>query len=898
MKLRKITVEYQTNPIGIDVMQPRFSWQLAATADDGRNVKQVAYQVQVSKEEDFFEENIVWDSYKMDGDVSAYIKYKGRSLESFKRYYIRIKAWSNKGEDAKWSELHYFETAFLDSSLWQADWISAPFDYSADKEVVRIFRKQFFVSDEIKKAKVYVSAKGLYELYINGSKTGEDYLTPGWTSYNKRLEYQTYDVTNQLKNGENAIGAMIGEGWFQGEIGWRGRRNFYGGRDGLILELHIEYENGKKEIILTDESWKSYSRGPITFSSIYHGEKYDARNEFDWSCPNIDMINWMDVRIMGAESKDILVSQESECVRIMDEIKPIEIITTPKGEKVIDFGQNFAGWVEFNVSGASGDKVVLSHAEILDPEGNFYIANLKNAKQQIEYTLKGSERETYRPHFTFQGFRYVRIDEFPGNPSLENFKGLVLYSAMESAGEFECSSPLVNQLYHNILWGQRSNFVDIPTDCPQRSERLGWTGDIQIFARTASYNMDIHRFLTKWLRDLAADQFESGGVPWVVPDIYESTYKYDLAGYYGQSEPVSAAWGDAAVICPWEVYLAYGDDRLLEEQYESMKKYIDFILKQGENPFLWNTGHQLGDWVALDAPYGSFIGATDVDFVATAYYAYSTKLLAKSAKIIGKEYDAHWYEGVYDNIVKEFRKTYIKPDGTLTVPTQTAIILAVYFDLVPEEVKYKLVEELAKTLEKSNYDLIVGFVGIPYICHVLDDFGQRETAYRLLLKTEYPSWLYQVTKGATTVWEHLDGLKPDGTLWNPRMNSFNHYAYGSVGDWLYGGIGGLKAVESTPGYKRFVFKPSVHSLMDYAFVSHQTLYGEIKTGWKSFDGFDEYYITVPENTEAEIVFPPRVMVFEKDSTLDKVDGIINIENMPNEQRAIIGSGSYIFKVIK
>lgn len=848
MKIAQITIETRKQPLGLDALSPRISW---ISQSDATGVNQQAYRVRVATDEQMTA--LVWDTGRVESDQSVLLPYAGKPLASRTLYHVNVQVWLDNGETA--SAQTTFETAFLHWTDWQAQWITPEYDFQAPKTACPIIRREFTLTGPVRRARVYVTAKGVYELRLNGEKVGEDFLTPGWTSYNHRTLYQTYDVTSQVRQGANAIGATIGSGWYKGELGWRSRRNLYGGREALILELHVDYEDGTSDVILTDANWKSSYRGPVLFAEIYHGETYDARLEQPWDLPGFDDSAWFGVRIMGRVSREVLHAQEGASVRVMERLRPQRIFTTPQGDLVLDMGQNMTGWVEFRVRGEAGERVVLSHAEILDPAGNFYTDNLKGAKQRIEYVLAGGEA-VFRPHFTYQGFRYVRLDSFPGTPSLDDFTGLVLYTGMESIGEFTCSDPLLRQLQHNILWGQKGNFLDIPTDCPQRCERLGWTADIQLFSGTAAMNMDIDMFLTKWLRDVKAEQFPNGGVPWVVPDIYDDTYAYDLAGYVGQSDKVAAVWGDAAVICPWNLYLAYGDKRILLEQFDSMRRYVDFIRSQGDNPYLWDTGHQLGDWVALDAPYGSFVGATDVAYVATAYYAKSCQIVSEAARVLGMDEESMAYAELYERIVDAFRKKYIEEDGSLRVKTQTAIILAVWFDLAPKCYHAKLVDELAAWLERTNYDLITGFVGTPYILHTLAENGHVDAAYRLLLKKEYPSWLYQVTRGATTVWEHLDGLKPDGTLWNPRMNSFNHYAYGAVGEWLYRGIAGLRLCPDAPGYRRFQIRPCFGGGLTSASFALKSPYGDILSAWKKDGAALTLDIRVPVGTSAEVILPP------------------------------------------
>lgn len=879
MEIQNLTVEYQENPIGLDSKTPRFAWKLFCKK---QNTFQSAYQIQVSKDRVFKE--LVWDTGKIDSGESIQIEYQGETLTSFTEYYWRANVWDEAGIESGWSETGFFETAMMSWKDWEADWITPEYDFTAPKTACPVLRKEFRVEKTIKKARIYVTAKGLYELRLNGEKVGRDFLTPGWTSYNKRTLYQIYDVTDMIQEGGNAVGASIGSGWYKGELGWRSRRNLYGGREALIMELHLTYEDGTTEKILTDGSWQSSYRGPILYSEIYHGETYDASKEIEFDMYGCEFREWFRVRVMGAVSKEILHAQECPPVREKLVLHPIQLLVTPKGERVLDMGQNMTGHVRFRVKGKAGDRVVLRHGEILDTDGNFYTDNLKGAKQRIEYVLKDEKEVVFEPHFTYQGFRYVKIEEYPGEIEVDCFEGVVLYSDIAQTGSFRCSDPDLQQLTSNILWGQRGNFVDIPTDCPQRCERLGWTGDIQIFSGTAALQMETPLFLRKWLHDVAAEQFPNGGVPWVVPDVYDDTYAYDLAGYTGQSDKVAAAWGDCATVVPWSLYQAYGDKRILEEQFDSMKAYVEFIRSQGPCEYTWEGCHQLGDWVALDAPYGSFVGATDVDYVATAYYAKSAEILAKSAKVLGrkKEYETYWE--LHEKIKQAFREKYVENDGTLKVKTQTALVLAAEFQLVSKELAKGYMKKLADWLADTDYDLITGFVGTPYICHALTKYGQTEAAYKLLFKRDYPSWLYQVTQGATTVWEHLDGIRPDGTLWNPRMNSFNHYAYGSVAEWIYRDIAGLKLCEEEPGYRKFRICPKLGKELDFAEFSFESMHGKIVSGWKREGDHVEYHITVPVNTKAEVRLQGKEVL--------KSDKTCRISE--NEVRLELGSGDYRF----
>ena len=916
--------EYMENPIGLDVSKPRLSWFVEEENAEkaARGIMQRAYRIQVSKEDSSFL-NLVWDSGRVDSDRSIHIEYEGKPLESRTRYYYRIKIWDNKGRESKWSETAYWEMGFLCHDEWVAKWISVNAqdfaetfrgaaakipgsgdygpkcggdqgreqgsenneDSGSEMDPCPYMRKCFKAKGKIKRARVYATALGLYELRINGAKVGDYLFVPGWTSYNKRVQYQVYDVTSLLNEDWNAIGIILGNGWYKGNIGWAKQKNVYGDRLAALVQVHITYEDGREDIVVSDESWK-YSSGPILMSEIYHGETYDARLEKEgWDTPGYKDGDWKQVEIPDKQ-KSMLIAQQGPYVKKIEEINPVEIIKTPSGETVIDMGQNMVGRVRFKVRGKAGDRVVLKHAEVLDKCGNFYTENLRSAKQRIEYVLKGDALETFEPHFTFQGFRYVKVVEYPGKPSIDDFKGIVIHSDMERIGEFECSNELVNQLQHNILRGQKGNFLDVPTDCPQRDERLGWTGDAQVFIRTACFNMNTALFFKKWLGDLKADQLESGGVPHVIPNVL------------GPNDHSSSAWGDAATICPWTIYLCFGDKRILEEQYESMKSWVEYIRSQGDDEYLWNTGFHFGDWVGLDAKEGSYTGATSKDYISTAFYAYSTSLVAKAARALGKEEDAGRYEELHRKVVEAFRREFVTPNGRISVPTQTAHVLALMFDLVEEKDKKRTIDTLAKYLEENKFHFTTGFVGTPYLCHVLSRNGRNDIAYKLVTQTDYPSWLYQVKKGATTIWEHWDGIKEDGSFWSPRMNSFNHYAFGSIGDWLYRVAAGIDVDESRPGYKHIIIRPMPGKEFDYVKSSINTCYGRVVSEWTRKEGAMELNVCIPHNTTAEVVLidADADSLYENGKCVGKedIEGILRVDESNGGVKLEIGSGKYAF----
>ncbi|HEX7056717.1 MAG TPA: family 78 glycoside hydrolase catalytic domain [Bacilli bacterium] len=840
--MERLRIENKSNPLGVDVPRPAFSWQLRAAAN---NVLQEAYRLQIARDERFA--SLIWDTGKMVSDQSVHVVYNGPELASRTRYFVRVRVWDTHGVATEWSKTAYWETAFFSASEWTAEWIT-PQAAAIDPDAApcHLLRKTFVVGRKVKSARIYATCLGLFELHLNGRRVGDLQLTPGWTSYRHRLQYQTYDVTDQLFEGDNALGIVVGNGWYKGMLTWHNKVNLFGDRRAALLQLHIIYEDGGEEVVATDATWKA-ATGPILMSEIYHGETYDARLEKEgWTEAGYREEGWCPVEVLK-RPKEILVAQENPPCRIIQTIKPIGVIRTPSGDTVLDMGQNMVGWVEFRVEAAPGTRIVLRHAEVLDRDGNFYTGNLRSAKQTIEYICKGGGVERFAPHFTFQGFRYVAVEGFPGEINPDDFTGQVVCSDMEQTGSFTCSEALINQLQRNIEWGQRGNFVDVPTDCPQRDERLGWTGDAQVFIRTAAFLTDVASFFAKWLRDLKADQLPNGGVPHVIPHVLD------------ENSHSSAAWGDAAVICPWTLYLCYGDKRILEEQYDSMKAWVNYMRMQGDDEFLFNTGAHFGDWLGLDAKENSYIGATPFDLIATAFYAYSTRLVAKSARILGKTGDAESLEKLYENIVDSFNREFVTPNGRLAAHTQTACALALMFDLVEGKAKERTAAALVKLVEAAGYHLTTGFVGTPYLCLALTKAGYHDVAAKIVMQQDYPSWLYPITRGATTIWEHWDGIKEDGSFWSDEMNSYNHYAYGSIGEWFYRIVAGIDTDEDRPVYKHIRFRPHPVAGWSFAKAVLQTLYGEVRSEWavnEADSGLLTLSVAIPANTTATIELPP------------------------------------------
>lgn len=683
-----------------------------------------------------------------------------------------------------------------------------------------VYLKNFRCAAKAEKAILEITALGVYEAKLNGERVGDFILAPGWTSYLNRLQVQSYDVTDMLKT-ENSLEVTVGQGW-RAIANKRDGSDFLGYRDtALIAELTIVYADGTAESIVTDSSWTA-RESKLRYTNIYDGDIYDATFKAGSArhCICVDL------------EKDMLIPQEGEKIVEQERMPALQIIKTPAGETVIDFGQNMTGYVEFRIKGTPGAQATISHGETLDRDGNFYNANYRSADAQIKFICDGEEH-IYKSALTFFGFRYIRLENWPDEVKKENFTAVVVHSDIRRTGYFECSDEAVNRLFKNIIWGQKGNFLDVPTDCPQRDERLGWTGDAQVFVRTASLNFDVKRFFKKWLRDLAADQGRDGCVPHVIPNISD-----DMGG--------SSAWSDAAVICPWEIYRTYGDRSVLEEQFDSMKAWIDWMRERSENGRR-SGGSHFGDWLGLDSTEGSYKGATPADLIATAYYKYSTELFIKAAHALGR--DVAEYENIPAEAAAAFRREYME-NGRVKNATQTACVLALYFDITND--RAATAAQLNELVKRAGH-LETGFVGTPYLLHALSDNGYAETSYDLLLRREYPSWLYPISKGATTVWEHWDGIKPDGTMWSTDMNSFNHYAYGAVADWMYGAAAGINSDPDHPGFEHIIFRPVTDRRLDFVKASIDTRRGTVASEWRRENGRIKYIFTVPEGCGASVI---------------------------------------------
>lgn len=824
--IRDLTIEYRKNPIGIDG-KPRFSWKLESEKQD---VVQTSYQIQVVSGG-----QLMWDSGRVESDQSVLVPYKGAALKEMTVYQVQVSVWDNYGELEQVTG--NFETGLMREENWNAKWITHTLP--AEETACPVFVRSFSLDRSVKRARLYATACGVYEAFINGRKTGDLFMAPGWTSYHHRLQYQTYDITELLEK-DNEITVTVGNGWYKGELGFDARPNLYGDRTALLAMVRIEYEDGETICIGTDTDWH-VETGEILFSEIYHGEIQDYTKER----------RLVGKAVLFEHTDDIgqIVAQESEPVRVTKRFDVKERIVTPKGELVFDFGQNMAGLVEIRLPKLMGDRLVIRYAETLDKDGNFYTENLRTAR--CTDTFIYGEKQVgmlVMPHFTFHGFRYICVEGAGTETEASDFTACAMHTDMQPTGTFTSDNTLVNQLQSNIQWGQRGNFLDVPTDCPQRDERLGWTGDAQVFCGTASYNFHTALFFRKWLRDMAAETNPEWGVPHVVPNI--------LGNQAG-----AAAWSDAATIIPWTIYKVYGDKEMLAEQFPMMKNWVDYIHARVSKNGLWQSGFQYGDWLALDIESGSTdrTGGTDKYLVANAYYAYSTRIVRDAADALGYAEEAKAYGDLYEEIVEAIHVEYVTRSGRMVSETQTACVLMLYFDLIKPEFRNRILETLELNIGAHHNHLTTGFVGTPYLCHCLSENGLHGLADEIFMKEDFPGWLYAVKKGATTIWERWNSILPNGDFDESGMNSLNHYAYGSIGSWLYEKVAGIRCME--PGYKKIRIQPTLTKGMTEVSATYESIYGTIVSAWSCREGKICVDVQIPVNTTAVIQLPEKEAEF-------------------------------------
>lgn len=816
LTIKELKVCHRTAPIGLDEL-PSFGWVLQS---DKKNVLQNAYRLTVRTGDE-----LVWDSGMEESRESISVSYEGAALIPNTIYQVHLTVWDNCSETAEAATC--FETGILANTNFSAQWITHTLP---EKETAcPVFVKHFDAAAPVL-ALLYVSACGIYDAAINGNPVSRDFFAPGWTNYRCRLQYQTYDVTKLLEE-HNTLEITVAPGWYAGYLNGEGQNHFYGDRVAAFAELHLWYSDGSREIIGTDETWH-VTTGPVQCAEFYHGETVD--NSISPAAPTSAVL-------FDGMDRSRLIAQQNEPVRIVEKRSPIALIHTPNGDTVLDFGQNLSGVVELTVHGTPGQKIILRHAEILDKDGNFYTANLRTAKATDTFICKGG-KETFRPRFTYHGFRYVAVKGLE-EIDLSKIRACVLRSDYTPAATFDCSNKLVNQLWSNICWSMGDNFVDIPTDCPQRDERLGWTGDTAVFSRTACHIGNTYLFFQKWLADLSTEQCRELGVPDIVPNIL---------GPHGGT----AVWADSAAIVPWNVYQSSGDVNILRRQYDSMKMWVDFLRDNESSTHLRMNGFQRGDWLALDREEGKGNrGATDAYLIASAFYANSTWILAQSAGILGKAEDAAEYTALYEAIKAGFQREFITETGRIVSESQTACALILSFGLCRPEHRARIAKTLADNLATHGNHLTTGFIGTPYLCRALTENGYHELAGKLLLNEDYPGWLREVKLGATTIWERWDSMHDDGTLDQSGMNSFNHYSFGAIGEWMIEYLTGIQIAKA--GYSEISLKPRFIQGLTHVKATRETPYGTLSCGWKCKDGKITVDVTVPVNTTATLHLPEQ-----------------------------------------
>lgn len=830
-----LRLDHKENPLGIDNVEPHFSWKIKSESYD---VKQTQYQLLVGTHSGFSAEKAIWDSGVVANDQNVHVVYTGPELTSNTTYFWRVRVWTNHAKKPSESPEGYWSMGLLSPQDWEAQWIGQ----TPEDDLTRrspYFKTEFRLENKtVKKAYLHITSKGMYEAHLNGKRIGDAYLTPGWTSYNARLQYQTYDVTPYLAQ-ENALGVTLGSGWYRGFLAWGDTKNIYGDQLGLKAQLMIEYKDGSIQILSTNDSW-SYSHGPIIDSELYDGEIFDAQ-QYDSKWATVGYTPLQAKKAQKQEEDNVpLIATINELIKKHEVFEVKEKIITPSGDLVLDFGQNLVGWVAFQHGGKAGDSLHIYHAEILDKNGEFYTENLRAAAQKNTFILNGNPAFIYEPHFTFQGFRYIKIE---GDSTIDpsKFKAIALYSAMPKSGAFETSNALINQLQHNIEWGQKGNFLDVPTDCPQRDERLGWTGDAQAFFNTAAFNRDVKNFFDKWLLDLAEDQREDGSVPFVVPNVL------------GENAMGSAGWADAATIIPWNAYQNYGDLKALRQHYPSMKKWVQYMESLAKDG-LYKGGFHFGDWLFYrpNDDNDGRAAVTSKELIAQSFFIHSVEILKLAAQAIDNKADFGHYASLHNSAKEAFVNEFVTPTGRLISETQTAYVLALQFDLLPDQLKPQAVDRLVANIESYDTHLTTGFLGTPFLCHVLSQNGRSDVAVKLLLQKSYPSWLYPVTQGATTIWERWDGLKPDGSTQTPSMNSYNHYAYGAIGEWMYTYLLGIQKQGAYPGFKQFTLKPIFPEEFTSVKGHYDNAYGTIEVAWYQDENSIELSIAVPVNSQTKI----------------------------------------------
>ena len=890
--------EYKVNPLGVGEPKPRLSWIVESSQ---RAQKQTAYQVLAAATEAALRasKGDLWDSGKVAGDATTAVVYAGQALASHQQVFWKVRVWDKDGKPSNWSRNAQWSMGLLAPADWKAEWIGYDKGRQPATEAIKkaleqkdpkkrpkvlwpvpYLRTGFTVEKPVVRATLYASALGIADFRLNGRLVSPERFAPGWTDYAKRVYYKTYDVTRQIKQGPNALGAVLSDGWYSGYVGYGGERDLYGKQPRVRAQLRLEFADGSTQDVASSSAWKA-SYGPLLEADFLMGEVYDARKALTgWDAQGFDDKGWNAV-VTGAELTPLMQAHPGEPVVAYTEIKPVRITEPKPGVYIFDMGQNFAGVIRLKVKGNTGQTFTLRYAEVLNPDGSLYVTNLRGARCTDRYICASRGNETWEPRFTFHGFRYVELTglgtDVTQHPSLDWVVGLPLTSNTPIAGKFACSDPMLNQLHENIVRTQLSNFIDIPTDCPQRDERLGWTGDAQVYIRTATLNTDAQAFFTKWLVDLEDAQRPEGEFTCVAPAKVSP----------GGGGP---AWADAGVICPWNVYAVYGDTRVLERHYDSMKKFIAF--NEGRcQPGLVPPAkfHCFGDWLSIKAD-------TPKDLIFMAYFAASTQRVAQIAELLGKPDEAKKYNDLLARIKESFRKLYVGPDGRIKGDTQCDYVLALANDLLTPEQARQAAQYLVENIEKRDWHLSTGFIGTKDLMLVLAKIGRNDVAYRLLHNETFPSWGFSIKQGATSIWERWDGWTPDKGFQDAGMNSFAHYSFGAVYQWMAQNIGGIAS--DGVAFKKIVIAPQPGGKLTEAKVSYNSIRGVVATDWKVEDGMMKLCVTIPANTEATVVLPTAdaAAVTESGKPLEQAEGL-KLQGVKDGRVTLTaGSGQYAFEI--
>ncbi|GGV68883.1 alpha-L-rhamnosidase [Streptomyces longisporoflavus] len=834
-----VTFEHLRDGLGIGIPEPRLSWHTDAPAP------QEAYELEIDRD------GRIHRTGRIAAGIRHLVPWPTTALSSRARAHVRVRTWHGPETPSPWSAPSTVEAGLLEPADWHARPVGAPWKENpdSDRRPARV-RRDFTLAKTVARARLYITAHGLFEAEINGRRVGDDALAPGWTVYGQRLRYYTYDVTRHLAEGPNTIGAWLGDGWYRGRIGFDGgTRNIYGTDQSLIAQLEITHTDGTTTTIPTDATWQA-APGPILTTGLYEGETFDARlHDASWSTPRHATAGWQPVAVHHRDPHT-LTAPQGPPVRCTREIPPRTITRTDDGRYLLDFGQNLVGRLRITATGKPGTRITMRHAEVLQ-NGELATRPLREAVSTDTLILDGAAL-TWEPRFTLHGFRYAEITGWSGELTPDHITARVYHTDMRRTGWFECSDEQINRLHENVVWSMRGNFVDLPTDCPQRDERLGWTGDIQVFAPTASFLYDCAGMLDSWLTDVAAEQLPDGTVPWYVPVIPGGP----------QWTPIQpgAAWGDVATLTPWVLYQRFGDLEFLRRHFPMARAWVDLQTRLAGPGRLWNSGRQLGDWLDPAAPPDDPAATrTDRYLVATAYFAHSARHLARSAAELGESDTARAYDLLADEVARAFRGRYLLASGRMTSDSPTAYAIALVFDLLDtDEQREQAGNRLAELVDENDAKIATGFVGTPLICDALTDTGHIDAAYRLLTQTECPSWLYTVTMGATTIWERWDSMRPDGTLNPGGMTSFNHYALGAVADWLHRVVAGISATR--PGYRTIEFRPRPGAGLTWARARHTTPHGDAAIAWELSAGVLSVEVTVPAGCTAIVHLPDRPAV--------------------------------------